>query len=146
MLSGATTVLAAESATFTNFIYQGNVDMPVAGGGTVAMMKFTADTITLSGDVKFSVTQDGATVVQTGDTFAFSGGVTFYATQMSGSLLGVQLTFTPSTADAVFLSLLANPVTATLIPSLTLSNTSANQSLAVAGSVHYIPLSVGLGG
>lgn len=146
VLSDATTVLSAGSATFTNFVFAGNVNMPVAGGGTVAMMKFTADTITLSGDVRFSITQDGESVVQTGDTFAFSGGVTFYATKLSGSVLGLPLTFTPSTADAVFLSLLANPVTATVIPSLTLTNTSADQALSVAGSVRYIPLSVGFGG
>lgn len=139
-------MLTAGSATFTNLTYQGNVDMPVGGGGTVTMMKFSADTITLSGDVTFSVTQDGATVVQKGSTFAFSGGVTFYATQLSGSLLGQQLTFTPSTADSIFLTLLLNPVTATVIPSITLTNTTTDQPLSIAGSVQYIPLNVGFGG
>jgi hypothetical protein len=144
--SDATTVLSAGSTTFTNLIYEGNVDMPVAGGGTVAMMKFTADSITLSGDVSFSVTQNGVTAVQSGDTFAFSGGVTFYATQMSGSFLGAQLTFTPSTASAIFLTLLANPVTDIAIPSITLTSTTADQPVSVAGSVQYTPLSVGFGG
>ena len=89
MLSGATTVLSAGSATFTNFTYAGNVDMPAAGAGTVTMMEFTADSITSSGGVTRSVTQNGATAVETSNTRDFSGGVTFYATQMSGSLLGV---------------------------------------------------------
>lgn len=147
VVSSAVTVLSAGSATFTNLIYDGNVDMPEAGGGTVTMMKFTADAITLSGDVTFSVTQDGVTAVQSGDTFAFSGGVTFYATRMTGSapVLG-QLTFTPSTISAVFLTLVGNPVTDTLIPSLTLTNTSADQPVSIAGSVRYTPLSVGVGG
>lgn len=147
VVSDATTVLSAGSATFTNLIYDGNVNMPEAGGATVAMMKFTADTITLSGDVTFSVTQDGVNAVQKGSTFAFSGGVTFYATQMSGSVpvLG-QLTFTPSTASAVFLTLLANPITDTVIPSITLTNTTADQPVSVAGSVQYTPLNVGFGG
>jgi len=139
-------VLSADSATFTNLIYDGNVDMPVAGGGTVTMMKFTADSITLSGDVSFSVTQDGLNVVQTGDTFAFSGGVTFYATQMSGSFLGVPLTFTPSTVSAVLLTIVANPVTDLVIPSLTLTSTTADQAVTTAGAVQYTPLSVGFGG
>jgi hypothetical protein len=147
VVSSATTVLSADSATFTNLIYDGNVDMPEAGGGTVTMMKFTADSITLSGDVSFSVTQDGLSVVQTGDTFAFSGGVTFYATQMSGSVpvLG-QLTFTPSTVSAILLTLVANPVTDIVIPSLTLTSTTADQAVTTAGAVQYTPLSVGFGG
>jgi hypothetical protein len=146
VVSRATTVLSAESATFTHLVYAGNVDMPVAGGGTVTMMKFTADTITLSGNVTFSVTQQGVTAVQSGDTFAFTGGVTFYTTQMSGSVLGARLTFTPSTASAVFLTLLANPVTDIAIPSITLTSTSAEQPVSIAGSVRYTPLSVGFGG
>jgi hypothetical protein len=146
VVSSATTVLSADSATFTNLIYDGNVDMPVAGGGTVTMMKFTADSITLSGDVSFSITQDGLNVAQTGDTFAFSGGVTFYATQMSGSFLGVPLTFTPSTVSAVLLTIVANPVTDLVIPSLTLTSTTADQPVTTAGSVQYTPLSVGFGG
>jgi len=86
------------------------------------------------------------TVGQSGDTFAFRGGVTFYATQMSGSLLGARLTFTPSTASAFFLTLLANPVTDIAIPSLTLTSTTADQPVTTAGSVRYTPLSFGFGG
>jgi hypothetical protein len=142
VLSDATTVLSAGSATFTSFFYVGNVNMPVAGGGTVTMMKFTADTITLSDGPAFSVTQDGLNVVQSGDTFAFSGGVTFYATQLTGSFLGVPLTFTPSNAAVLWVTV--DPLDA-LLPSITLTNTSADQSLAVAGSVQYTPLSVGFG-
>lgn len=146
VVSSATTVLSAGSATFTNLIYDGNVNMPVAGGGTVAMMKFTADSITLTGDVSFSVMQDGLNVVQSGDTFAFSGGVTFYATQMTGSFLGVPLTFTPSTVSAVLLTIVANPVTDLVIPSLTLTSTTADDPVTTAGSVQYTPLDVGFGG
>jgi hypothetical protein len=144
VLSGATTVLSAGAATFTNFFYVGNVDMPVAGGGTVTMMKFTADTITLTGGPSFSIAQDGVNVVQSGDTFAFSGGVTFYATQLTGSLPVIgQLTFTPSNAAALYVTL--DPADAVL-PSITLTSTTADQPVSIAGSVQYTPLNVGFGG
>src|SRR5579875_721321 len=82
--SEAGSVLTAGSATRTGFAYQGNVDMPVAGGGTVTMMKFTADSITLAGGVTDFVFNDTATTVTTSPTLAFSGGVTLYATRLSG--------------------------------------------------------------
>ena len=43
--SAATEVLTAGSATLAHFAYAGNVTLPVGGGGTVSMMKFTADSI-----------------------------------------------------------------------------------------------------
>lgn len=138
----ATGVLTAGSATMTGFTYQGNVDMPTAGG-TVTMMKFTADSITLDGGVTYSVTQGGVTTVTSSPTLAFSGGVTLYATQLSGTF-GVPLTFTPSTASAVFLTLAS--ALGVLLGSITLTNVTTDQPLVVAGSLQTGALSMEFGG
>ena len=55
----ATSVITAGSATLVHLAYQGAANVPAAGGGTVRMMKFTATSVTLSGDVTASVTQLG---------------------------------------------------------------------------------------
>jgi hypothetical protein len=140
VLSAATSVLTAGSATMTGFTYRGNVDMLVAGGGTVTMMKFTADSMTLADGVTDSVTQDGVTTVTTSPTLAFSGSVTLYATKLSGSLLGVPVTFTPSTISQILLSL-ANLVTST-VP-ITLTGVTTDQPLATAAALQTGPLSIG---
>lgn len=140
----ATSVLTAGAATLANFQYVGTVNMPVTGGGTVTMMEFTADTITLSGGVTFSVTQNGVTAVESSSTLAFSGAVTLYATQLSGSVLGLQLTFTPSTASTIVLQLIN--LLGSLPVSITLTNVTTDQPLVTAGSVVYTPLSLGFGG
>lgn len=140
--SGATSVLTAGSATLVGFTYAGNVDMPVAGGGTVTMMKFTADSVTLDGGVKDSVTQGGVTTVTSTPSLAFGSGVTLYATQLSGSLLGVPVTFTPSTVSEILLSL-ANVITGT-VP-ITLTNVTTDQPLVIAGSLRSGSLSMGFG-
>lgn len=136
--AAATSVLTANTANITGFHYAGNVNVPVAGG-TQAMMKFTADTIDLSGNVTVTVTQDGATVTTVSASQDFSDGVTLYATKLSGSLLGVPLTFTPATISASLLTLpnagllqLANLVTGA-IP-LTMTNVTTDQLLISGGT------------
>jgi hypothetical protein len=130
-------VLAAGAADITGFHYVGNVDLPIAGG-TQTMMEFTADSIDLTGTVTVTVTQDGKTVTTVTDAQDFSGGVTLYATQLSGSLLGVPLTLTPSTISVSLLNLptgllqLANLATAA-IP-LTLTGVTTDQFLISGGS------------
>jgi hypothetical protein len=69
--SAATEVLTAGSATLARFAYAGNVTLPVGGGGSVSMMKFTADSITLAGGVTDTVTQGGTTTVTSSPTLAF---------------------------------------------------------------------------
>ena len=59
MAATATSVITAGSATLVHLAYQGAANVPAGGGGTVRMMKFTATSITLSGDVTASVTQRG---------------------------------------------------------------------------------------
>src|SRR5262249_34053586 len=102
--SAATEGLTEGSATLTHFAYAGNVTLPVRGGGAASAMKFTADSLTLAGSVTDTVTQSGTSTVTSSPTLAFSGGVTLYATRLTGSLLGVPLTFTPSTVSAVLLT------------------------------------------
>jgi hypothetical protein len=142
--AAATAVLTAGTANIAGFHYVGNVDMPIAGG-TQTMMKFTADSIDLSGNVTVTVTQDGSTVTTVSATQDFSDGVTLYATQLSGSLQavsglpGVPLAFTPSTIGVSLLKLpnagllqLANLVTGA-IP-LTLTGVTTDQLLISSGT------------
>jgi hypothetical protein len=140
VLSAAGSVLTAGSATMTGFVYQGNVDMPVAGGGTVAMMKFTADSITLAGGVTESVTQDGVTTMTTSPTLAFSGNVTLYATKLSGSLGIIPLTFTPSTISGILLNV-ANLITGVL--PITMTGVTTDQPLVSAGALQTGSLAIG---
>ena len=136
----ATEVLTAGSATLAHFAYAGNVTLPVGGGGSVSMMKFTADSITLAGSVTDTVTQSGTTTVTSSPTLAFSGGVTLYATKLTGSLLGVPLTFTPSTVSAVLLtvaSVLASSAT------ITMTNVTTDQPIVIAGALQTGQLSIG---
>jgi len=128
--SAATSELTAGSANITGFHYVGNVSVPVAGG-TESVMKFTADSIDLSGNVTVTVTQDGTTVTTVSASQDFSDGVTLYATKLSGSLLGVPLTFTPSTISAVLLTV-AN-VASGVVP-LTMTGVTTDQFLISGGS------------
>jgi hypothetical protein len=136
----ATEVLTAGSATLAHFAYAGNVTLPVGGGGSVSMMKFTADSITLAGSVTDTVTQSGTTTVTSSPTLAFSGGVTLYAAKLTGSLLGVPLTFTPSTVSAVLLTI-ASVLTSSA--TITMTNVTTDQPIVIAGALQTGQLSIG---
>jgi hypothetical protein len=123
--SSATWTMTVDSATMTGFTYAGNVTMPVAGGGTLLMMEFTADSMTMSGATT-EITENGLTGKETDAAFAASG-VTLYATRLSGSILGVPVTFTPSNA-AVLTA--ANLVTG-LVP-ITMTSVTADQAMITA--------------
>jgi len=138
--SAATEVLTAGSATLAHFAYAGNVTLPVGGGGSVSMMKFTADSITLAGGVTDTVAQGGTTTVTSSPTLAFSGGVTLYATKLTGSLLGLPLTFTPSTVSAVLLTI-ASVLTSGA--TITMTNVTTDQPIVIAGALQTGQLSVG---
>ena len=138
--SAATEVLTAGSATLAHFAYAGNVTLPVGGGGSVPMMKFTADSITLAGGVTDTVAQGGTTTVTSSPTLAFSGGVTLYATKLTGSLLGVPLTFTPSTVSAVLLTI-ASVITSSA--TITMTNVTTDQPIVIAGALQTGQLSIG---
>ena len=103
--STATSVIVAGSATLDGLSYQGTVQVPTASG-TLTMMKFTMSSLTLAGDVRATVTQNGQTTVTTNSSLEFNGGVVLYATTLSGRLLGVSITLTPGNVITVLLKLL----------------------------------------
>ena len=128
VVSGVTWTMTVSSATLTGFTYKGNVGLPVAGGGTVQMMEFTVDSMTMTHAVT-QITEGGQTGTETDASFSASG-VTMYATRLSGSILGVPVTFTPSTTSAVLLSV-ANLATG-LVP-ITMTSVTADQAVILAG-------------
>lgn len=138
--SSATEVLTAGSATMTGLSYKGNANVPVAGGGTVLMMKFTADSIALASGVTDAVTEGGATTSTSSPTFTFGGGATLYATKLCGSLAGIPLCFTPDTVSGLLLSL-ANLITG-VVP-ITFTGVTTDQPIVLAGSLQTGGLSIG---
>jgi hypothetical protein len=156
----ATSVITAGSATLVHLAYQGAANVPAGGGGTVRMMKFTATSITLSGDVTASVTQRGpggkggaggnggagatpsVTTLTTSPTLAFSGGVVLYATRLSGCLGTLCVTLTPDNAVTVLLRL-ASGVTGAL--TLTLTKVTTDQPLVTAGALQAGALKISFG-
>ena len=133
------TVLTAASATLNRFAYQGVVNMPVTGGGTVQMMKFTMSSQLLSSATQ-TVTETGRTLTTKLAAATFSGNVVLYATKLSGNLGAIPLTLTPGNAVSTLLQLLK-----TLTPALplTLTNVTANQPVLLAGSaaIHGLDVS-----
>jgi len=137
VVSNATWTMTVGSATMTGFTYKGNVRLPVAGGGTVQVMEFTVDSMTMSQAVT-QITEDGQTGTETDASFSASG-VTMYATRLSGSILGVPVTFTPSTTSAVLLSV-ANLATG-LVP-ITMTRVTADQAVILAGQAQKTAVGV----
>jgi hypothetical protein len=136
--SVSSSVITAGSAALDGLAYQGTVRMPVAGGEQT-MMVFTLNSMTLSGNVTATVTENGQSTVTQSSSLAFSGGVTLYATKLSGSLLGIPTTLTPGTVLTLLLHLL-NTVTPA-VP-LTMTNVTTDQPLVIAGSLQAANLSI----
>lgn len=129
--SVATSVITAGSATLNGLAYQGAAKVPVAGG-TQTMMKFTLNSMTLSGNVTATVTENGQTTVTQSSSLVFGGGVTLYATKLSGSLLGIPLTLTPQSVVSLLLHVL-NTVTPA-VP-VTMTNVTTDQPFVLSGSL-----------
>ena len=138
----ATSVITASSATLDAFVYQGAANVPTADGGTVKMMKFTATSMALSGDVTATVRQRGSTAVTTSPTFDFTGSVVLYATKLSGCLGALCVTLTPGNAVTVLLRLTGG-LTGQL--ALTLTHVITDQPLVMAGSLQSGRLSLSAG-
>ena len=117
-----------------HFVYQGTVQMPSAGGGTVTMMKFTASSLALSGHAADAITESGMTVVTSSSTMSFDGSVVLYATKLSGSLAGVPVTFTPTTISDLLLKF-TNLVTGA-VP-ITMTAVTTEQAMGTADSLTY---------
>lgn len=136
--STATSVIVAGSATLDGLSYQGTAQVPTASG-TLTMMKFTMSSLTLTGGVMATVTQNGQTTVTTNSSLDFRGGVVLYATKLSGSLLGVPLTLAPGNVVTVLLNLL-NSLTP-LVP-VTLTNVTTDNFLVASGSLQANDLDI----
>jgi hypothetical protein len=128
-------VLTASSATLDHFSYAGNAKLPLAGGGTVTMMKFTASSMTLSGAAE-AVTEAGHTAITSSPAMAFSGNVVLYATKLSGTLAGIPLTFTPTTISGLLLTV-ANVITSN--GQITMTSVTADQVTGTADALTYGP-------
>ena len=103
------------------------------------MMKFTMSSLTLAGDVRATVTQNGQTTVTTNSSLGFNGGVVLYATTLSGRLLGVPITLTPGNVITVLLKVL-NTLTP-LVP-VTITNVTTNDFLVASDSLQANDLNI----
>lgn len=139
MVSEAQFVLSTGSALLLGASYDGVAQVPTANGTTVTMMKFTMNSLTLDGAPTLTITQGGHSSVTSGSSMQFTGSVVLYATQLSGDLLGVPVTLTPSSPLAAILQLL-NSVTP-LIP-LKLTNVTTAQPYISSNSLQIPGLSV----
>lgn len=131
-------VITANSATLDGLAYQGSVAMPISGGGTVTMMKFTMTSQQLS-DLDLTVTGAGGSLVTAATSASFSGDVVLYATKLTGQLAGVPLTLTPGNAESTLLQLLKSLTP--LVP-VTLTNVTADQPVVLGDSGAITSLSV----
>ena len=136
--STATSVIVAGSATLDGMSYQGTTQVPTASG-TVTMMKFTMSSLTLTGGVRATVTQNGQATVTNDSSLDFSGGVVLYATELSGSLLGIPVRLTPGNVVTVLLKLL-NSLTP-LVP-VTMTNVTTDDFLVASDSLQANDLTI----
>jgi len=139
--STATSVIVAGSATLDGLSYQGTAQVPTASG-TLTMMKFTMSSLTLAGNVRATVTQNGQTTVTTNSSLEFDGGVVLYATTLSGRLLGVTVTLTQGNVITVLLKLL-NSLTP-LVP-VTMTSVTTDDFLVASDSLQANQLTITAG-
>jgi hypothetical protein len=138
-VSEAQFTLVTGSALLLGASYKGVAQVPTASGQTVPMMEFTMNSLTLDGAPTLTVTQGGVSSVTSGSSMQFTGSVVLYATQLSGDLLGVPVTLTPSSPLATILKLL-NSVTP-LVP-LKLTSVTTNQPYISSNSLQIPGLQI----
>ncbi|MBV9796327.1 MAG: hypothetical protein JO016_20610 [Actinobacteria bacterium] len=138
VVSSSPAVITASSATLNGLAYQGKVNMPVNGGGTLEMMKFTMNSQQLSA-LDLTVTGNGGTLSTAATSASFSGQVVLYATKLTGKLAGVPLTLTPDNAESTLLQLL-NSLTP-LVP-VTLTDVTADQPVVLGHTGAITSLSI----
>ncbi len=138
-VSEAQFTLVTGSALLFGASYKGVAQVPTASGKAVPMMEFTMNSLTLDGVPTLTVTQGGVSSVTSGSSMQFTGSVVLYATQLSGDLLGVPVTLTPSSPLATILQLL-NSVTP-LVP-LKLTSVTTNQPYISSNSLQIPGLQI----
>jgi hypothetical protein len=105
----------------TGLSYDGVANVQTATG-TVPMLMFSMDSMTLTGGTVLTVSDNGHTVVTNDSSLDFTGNVVLYTTRISAQLLGVTVTFTPQ-----------NPPPA-ILPTMTFTNVVTDQPLTLADS------------
>ena len=140
MVSNVTWTMTVGSATMNGFVYKGNVELPLAGGGTIQMMEFTVSSMTMSNAVT-KISENGETGTETDASFSASG-VTLYATQLTGDIYGIPLpvTFTPTTALTALLKI-TNVATGTVLP-ISMTNLTADKAVILAGQAQKTTVGV----
>jgi hypothetical protein len=139
VVSNVTWTMTVGSATMNGFVYKGNINLPLAGGGTIQMMEFTVDSMSMSSAVT-QISENGQTGTETDAAFTASG-VTLYATQLSGDLYGtLPVTFTPTTALTQLLKI-TNLATGTVLP-VTMTHLTADQTVILAGQAQKTTVGV----
>jgi hypothetical protein len=140
VVSNVTWTMTVGTATMNGFVYKGNVNLPLAGGGTIQMMEFTVGSMTMSNAVT-RILENGETGTETDAAFSASG-VTLYATQLTGDIYGIPLpvTFTPTTALTQLLKV-TDLATGTVLP-ITMTNLTADQTVILAGQAQKTTVGV----
>jgi hypothetical protein len=140
VVSNVTWTMTVASATMNGFVYKGNVNLPLAGGGTIQMMEFTVSSMTMSNAVT-QISENGQTGTETDASFSASG-VTMYATQLTGDIYGIPVpaTFTPTTALTQLLKI-TDVATGTVVP-ITMTNVTADQAVILAGQAQKTTVGV----
>ena len=107
VVSRVPTNISASSQTVNGFDYSGVVTLPTADGGSIRVLRFTSDTVDITG-IKEQVTVNGATMTITaGTTVKLSGNVELYVLEQSGNIFGLlPLTISPDSPPPLILPFL----------------------------------------
>ena len=132
--SAVPAVLTAGAARLTGLTYDGVAEVFRSSGGPVAMMKFTLRSVTLTGDPTLTIHQDGSVATTTTSLLSFSGNVVLYATRLTGDLLGVKVTITPSSPLSLVVRLL-RPLTQGL--TVTMTHIVTDQPIALSATSQW---------
>jgi hypothetical protein len=128
------TQLTASSAELVGLAYDGVAEVPRSSGGPVAMMKFTLRSVTLTGKPTLTIQQNHSIGTTSTTLLSFTGNVVLYATKLSGDLLGVPVTLTPSSPLSLVLKLLS-PLTKGL--TVTMTHVVTDQPLTMAAASQW---------
>jgi hypothetical protein len=140
VVSNVTWTMTVGAATMNGFVYEGNVNLPLAGGGTIQVMEFTVSSMSMS-NITTVITENGTTGTET-DTGFTASGVTLYATQLTGDIYGipVPVTFTPTTVLTQLLKI-TNVATGTILP-ISMTHLTADQAVILAGQAQKTTVAV----
>jgi Family of unknown function (DUF6114) len=127
-------VLTAGSARLVGLAYDGVAEVPQSSGHRVPMMKFTLQSVTLTGRPTLTIHQNSSVAVTSTSLLSFSGHVVLYATKLSGDLLGVPVTLTASSPLSLVLRLL-KPLTQGL--TVTMTNVVTDQPVTTSDASQW---------